>query len=194
MKDNWKIRELSEVVDTVDVYLPYEEPPEDASWVVDLARMEEEIDQTGVISFDASTSPEKVLKEGTVLYLRFLRNYVTKLSSMFNSHKSVSSSAIKVYGIANTDADFMVFRNSLKLIFSAQRPGVIQISYNAHTGGFFTPSGGINPTPTTEQLGDVIHAQLGPFNEAVWTYQGRKVNAKEMVRYFLTRFIQSSAR
>jgi len=201
MKDDWKVSELNDVVvkkrelsnGSVDVYLPYDEPSEDASWVIELARMEEEIDQTGMISFDAVNSPERVLKDSTISYLKYLRNYITKLASVFNSTKSVSGATVKVYGISNTEADFMVFRNSLKLIFSAQRPGAIQVSFNTSTGGFFT-NAQLNSTSTAEQIGDVINAQLGPFNEAIWTYQGRKINTQEMVKYYLTRFIQNSSR
>jgi len=161
--------------------------------LVEMARGEEEIEHTGVINYDATRSPEQILKEATVSYLKYLRNYITRLASLFNTHKSISASGIKVYAIGNTEADFMVFRNSLKLIFSAQRPGTIQISFNAHTGGFFT-SNAVTPSGSSEQIGDIINAQLGPFNEAIWTYQVRTVNTKEMVRYFLTRFIQNSAR
>ena len=201
MKDDWKVTELNDVVvkkrelsnGSVDVYLPYDEPSEDASWIIELARREEEIDQTGMISFDAVNSPEQVLKDATISYLKYLRNYTTKLSSVFNSTKSVNGATIKVYGISNTEADFMVFRNSLKLIFSAQRPGAIQISFNTSTGGFFTNTQ-LNSTSTADQIGDVINAQLGPFNEAIWTYQGRKINTQEMVKYYMTRFLQNSSR
>ncbi len=201
MKDDWKVTELNDVVvkkrelsnGSVDVYLPYDEPSEDASWIIELARREEEIDQTGMISFDAVNSPEQILKDATISYLRYLRNYTTKLSSVFNSTKNVNGATIKVYGISNTEADFMVFRNSLKLIFSAQRPGAIQISFNTSTGGFFTNTQ-LNSTSTADQIGDVINAQLGPFNEAIWTYQGRKINTQEMVKYYMTRFIQNSSR
>ena len=200
MRDEWTVTDLGNLTsktkeskDTVDVYIPYDEVNQDASWVVELARSEEEIEQTGVINYEASHAPEKILKDATVYYLRSLRNHISKLAALFNSNKSISVSGIKVYAIGNTEADFMVFRNSLKLIFSAQRPGVIQISFNAHTGGFFTNTA-VNPNGSSEQLGDIIHAQLGPFNEAVWTYQGRSVNTKEMLRYYITRFIQNSSR
>jgi len=201
MKEDWKVSELNDIVvkkkgmdgSNVDVYLPYDEPSDDSSWIIDLARAEEDIEKTGVINYDAASSPEKVLKDATIYYLRYLRNYITKISSIFNSNKTAASSAIKVYSIANTEADFMVFRNSLKLIFSAQRPGAVQVSFNSHSGGFYTTAQ-LNPTASAEQTGDIIHAQLGPFNEAVWTYQGRKISSHEMVRYFLTRFIQNSSR
>jgi len=197
MKDAWTVDELNNIASKnkqeEDVYIPYDEVSEEASWLVELARGEEEIEHTGVINYDAVRSPEKVLRDSTVLYLRYLRNHITKLASVFNAHKSMAASGIKVYAIGNTEADFMVFRNSLKLIFSAQRPGTIQISFNAHTGGFFT-SNAVNPSGASEQIGDIINAQLGPFNEAVWTYQGRPINTKEMVKYYLTRFIQNSAR
>jgi len=202
MNNEWKVGGLNDLVakkkdtsnkEAVNIYLPYDEPSEDTNWLCELARSEDEIDRTGVINFDAASSPEKVLKEATVSYLRHLRNYTAKLAGIFNSYKSLASSGIKIYSIANTEADFMVFRNSLKLIFSAQRPGVIQISFNAHTGAFFT-SPTITPSGSAEQIGDVIHAQLGPFNEAIWTYQGRPVNTREMLRYFLSRFIQNSVR
>ncbi|MBN1114541.1 MAG: hypothetical protein JXA66_04310 [Oligoflexia bacterium] len=203
MSDDWKITGLNELVlkrkkineDTPEIYLPYDESEQDTAWITGLAREEDDIDRTGMISFDASVSPEKVLKDATVSYLRHLRSSITHLASVFNAHKSPASSAIKVYGITNTDADFMVFRNSLKLIFAAQRPGIIQISFNAHTGGFFTSQGqGVNPISSSDQVGDIIHAQLGPFNEAVWTYQGRKINTPEMIKYFLKRFVQNSIR
>lgn len=100
MKDDWKVTELNDVVvkkrelsnGAVDVYLPYDEPSEDASWIVQLARKEEDIDQTGMISFDAVNSQEQVLKDATISYLRYLRNYTTKLSSVFNSTKNAAGS------------------------------------------------------------------------------------------------------
>jgi hypothetical protein len=191
--DNWKVSELDKInnrKEDVDIYLPYEEIEDDNSWIIDLARVEDNIEQTGEINFDSTIPAEKILKDSTLKYLKYLRSHITKLITIFNSNKSVNTSSIKVYGISNTEADFMVFRNSLKLIFSMQRPGIIQISYNVSTGGFFTNS----TISTAEQRGDLIHAQLGPFNETIWMYQGKKINTKEMIRFFISRFVQNSVR
>jgi hypothetical protein len=194
MIEDWKVKETENknknINTDIDVYIPYEDELDDNSWIMELAKSEEEIEQTGMINFDASISTEKILQKNTMSYLKFLRKSVTKLSSIFNANKSTSSSSIKIYGISNTEADFMVFRNSLKLIFSAIRPGAIQITYNVHTGAFFTE----NIHASGEKRGDVINATLGPFNETIWTYKGKTVNTKEMLKYFMTKFIQNSSR
>jgi hypothetical protein len=199
MRDDWKVGGLNDIVlkkkelSGIDVFIPFEETLEDSSWLVGLARNEDEIERTGMISYEANEPVEKILKEGTIAFLNHMRALITKYASIFNAHRSEASSALKVYGINNTEADFMVFRNSLKLLYSMQRPGVIQISFNLHSGGFFTSSS-VTPAGIAEQIGDVINAQLGPFNETVWVYQGRKINTPYMIKYHLTKFIQNSVK
>ena len=95
MKDDWKVTELNDVVvkkrelsnGSVDIYLPYDEPSEDASWIIELARREEEIDQTGMISFDAVNSPEQVLKGCDHFLFEIFKELHNKAWFSFQLHK-----------------------------------------------------------------------------------------------------------
>jgi len=203
MKDTWRVADLNDVSfkdaakspqqSSLEVYFQPESIDYSTQWITNLSRTEEEVDRTGMISFDAVNSPEKILKNSTLELMLELKNKIIKVASVFNSAKAGASSPIKVYGITQTEADFMIFRNTLKLIFSVQRYGTIKVSFNSHTGGFFT-SPNVVPSVNAEHTGDIIQAQLGPFEETVWTYQGRKISIDQMIRFYMTKFIQSSIR
>jgi hypothetical protein len=110
---------------------------------------------------------------------------------------------IKVYGISNTKADFLLFRNSLKLVITFSKPGQIEISFHSISGGLFAPHKmpeknkrlGI-PRPPGEievESGDFVDIELGPFNEALWNFKGHQVTPTAVVRFYLTEFIKNSA-
>lgn len=189
MKEDWQINDyIVKVKDLKNIEPDLSVDKE--SWILELAQIEDNIERTGVINYDDVNTPERFLQKANFDLLVYLRLEVISLISVFNKNKSQASSSIKVYRINNTDADFMVFRNSLKLVFSSQRPGVIQISFNVSSANIYT---NLNIS-SKDKVGDVIQAQLGPFNEAIWTFQGVKINVFQMLKFYLTKFIQNSVR
>lgn len=104
--------------------------------------------------------------------------------------KGLSVGNIKIYGIANTRADFMLFRNGLKLIFSLQKAGTISVKMNY--GGYFPTKMATDSAPDQEEL---IESQWGAFNELFWTYRKVRISGSDhMVRFYLSRFIHESAK
>ena len=86
----------------------------------------------------------------------------------------------------------MVFRNSLKLIFSNPRQGVCHIRFTSLAGGAYTR---MLQTKNEDPIdGDVLEAQIGPFNEVYWTYRGQRISADFLVKHYLTEFIKNSSR
>ncbi|MFL4294751.1 hypothetical protein P9445_22145, partial [Enterobacter asburiae] len=59
-------------------------------------------------------------------------------SSAFNQLKGSTLGHIRIYGISKTRADFMLFRNGYKLIFSLRQPGLITVSYSS-AGAHYVP-------------------------------------------------------
>lgn len=100
------------------------------SWIKDLVKAEEQVEESGVIDITLGISNERSLLFETNRFLQDLKDDFVDASNIFNDMKKSSVGRIKIYGIAKTQADFMLFRNGYKLIFSLQTPGVISIRFN----------------------------------------------------------------
>jgi len=116
-------------------------------------------------------------------YARVLKAY---------SENGVKFQDIKVYGVAQTAADFMLFRNQIKLIFSNSAHGVIQISFAQHVRGTLAVDGqdqnsiAVN-APLGGQAQDLM-AQLGPFRDVFWTFHGEKVAPDQVSKFYFAEF------
>ena len=51
----------------------------------------------------------------------------------------------EIYGIANTHADFMLFRNGFKLIFSLKEPGAVSVRFHYVGAGFQQTAASVAP-------------------------------------------------
>lgn len=162
-------------------------------WIKDLVLAEQDMEERGLVDFEAGFSPDKELENETIEFLKDLKTTFIESSSAFNQLKASSVGNIKIYGISRTLADFMVFRNGFKLIFSMKRPGLIDIHFN-HIGSNFIP-GKANeedvPPPTE---GQSLKAHWGAFGDLNWTYQGQPIKLDYLVRYYLSRFVRESAK
>jgi hypothetical protein len=172
-------------------------------WLEELAKSEMTTEQTGQIDPFGHLDYEKILKNHTLFFLAELRNLFQECAVRFNQHRKDPRHSIKVYGIAETEADFLVFRNSLKLVVTYSKPGQIEVSFHTLSGGIYAPQkkvvdnvvrGGIPRPPGETGLpsGDLIEIELGPFNEAHWTYHGARVTLPSLVRFYLTEFVKNS--
>ena len=173
------------------------------NWLEELANAEVTMEQTGQIDAFGHLQEEKILEDHTFSYLNELRTLFQNYASHFNQTRKDSRQTIKVYGIANTKSDFLVFRNSLKLVVTVSKPGQIEVSFHTLSGGLYAPlrkkashGKGKIPRPPGEiesQQGDFIDLELGPFNEAHRTFQNIPITSNALVRYYLTEFIKTSA-
>ena len=65
-------------------------------------------------------------------------------AAAFNQLKGSTLGQMRIYGISKTKADFMLFRNGYKLIFSMKQPGVITVSYSTAVAQY-VPGSVANP-------------------------------------------------
>lgn len=167
----------------------------DVDWIKDLIRVEREMDEEGVVDISPVINPEQSLHDSTIQYLKDIREKLVDLTTAFNQLRGNAIGGIKIYAISRTEADFMLFRNSYKLIFSAKAPGQIAIRFQSHIPTL--AAAGASPDPnfgTVAYDEDIIHARWGAFGEINWTYDNLPVNVDYLVRYYLSRFIKESAK
>lgn len=159
-------------------------------WIKELVRDEQQMEESGIVEVGSEFDGEKVLREATIEMLNDLKTCFIECSAAFNQIKSISIGQIKIYAIAKTMADFMLFRNGYKLLFNAKGPGRIQVTF-VHSGSSFIP-GAEETTENRNQ--DILVAQWGAFAQVNWTFNNKPIHLDYMVRYYLTRFIKESAK
>lgn len=165
------------------------------SWIRDLVHSEEQVEESGIVDMGTGTLNEPNLMQETLAYLQDLKTAFIESASAFNELKASPLGRIKIYGIAKTHADFMLFRNGFKMIFSAKAPGQISIRFN-----FIGTQQNLSQLPslmnTAANLNDevIIESRFGPFQELRWTYQNETVNTQSLVKYHLSLFIKESQR
>ncbi len=159
-------------------------------WVKDLVESERRMEETGIIDLSAIPDETRDLEAKTFEFLKRVKESFIEYASAFNNLKNSTVGGVKIYGISNTIADFMLFRNGYKLLFSVVSPGKIAMTFQTQATQFVPPVN-MNHTATTEE---VLEAQYGPFGEMTWTYRGTHVNPEYLVRYYLSRFVRESAK
>ena len=157
------------------------------SWIKDLVRTEQQMEESGMIEVSTGFEPEKHLNEETLLFLISLKREFVDATTAFNQMKGSPLGRIKIYSISQTQADFMLFRNGFKLIFSMKLPGTVSIKFNRAQG--------INPAfqnnGTDEEF---LTAKWGPFGDLVWAYNNQPIKTDYLVKYYTTRFVHESAK
>jgi hypothetical protein len=164
------------------------------NWIKDLVRAEKRMEESGVVDFSAGFDPAQMIASESAGFLNSLKSAFVEASTSFNQLKSSSVGRVKIYGISNTDADFMLFRNGFKLIFSMKEPGVIGIRFNYVAAPFIMMNAVGDRGQSVPQDEDLIQAQWGAFGDVVWTHQAQPVKIDYLVRYYLTKFIRESAK
>ncbi len=168
----------------------------DTSWIESLAMEEINMEESGYISFHEAASPARVLEESSVRFMHQLKDRFEFYVALFNQFRvnRDQGRAVKVFRISNTVNDFMLFRNTLKLIVARRSPDVVSIGFLSHSGGLFTPR---VPGETAGLGSAAIHeikAHVGPFNHVTWRYQGEPVEVEPLVRFWVSEFVRNSAR
>ena len=93
----------------------------------------------GLIDSEESTSPQAnstqiEAEEYTVELLQDLQIVFSKFIDVFNEKKkdlgALKIQALRIYKLANSKSDFMLFRNGYHLIFSKRSPGLIRVRFS----------------------------------------------------------------
>lgn len=173
-------------------------------WIYELANAERLIEETGVVDFGADFDPERQMIGSALTFLNELRTYLSEMIETYNNLKKDKQNQIKIYAIAKTPADFMLFRNGLKLAFTLKQPGLISIRAHSMTNNLPSYSTGLNHSYhfTTETMlsnsnrnaEDVLEFVWGPFNEALWMYKGQPIKVEAVARFYFTKFIRETIR
>jgi hypothetical protein len=165
---------------------------EKIDWIKDLVRAEQQMEDSGIVDMSAGFDPEKELDAATAEFLSDLRSAFVEATSAFNQLKGSALGTIKIYGISKTKADFMLFRNGYKLIFSLRQPGIVTVSFNSTTPHFVPGQSAAEqaaPAPI-----DILKARWGAYGELVWTSNDLSINLDFMVRYYISRFVKESSK
>ena len=157
------------------------------TWIKDLVHAEQQMEESGMIEFSTGFKPEKELFNETLLFLTRLKREFIEASTAFNQMKGSPMGRIKVYSISQTQADFMLFRNGFKLVFSMKRPGTISMKFHR--------SGSLNPAiEAPESAEEYLMAKWGPFGDLVWSYNNQAIKVDYLIKYYTTRFVHESAK
>ncbi|MEO0336865.1 MAG: hypothetical protein AAF202_10740 [Pseudomonadota bacterium] len=162
------------------------------NWIKDLVLAEQQMEESGVIDVSGGFDPEKHLEEATLEFMHDLKAAFIESASAFNQLKGSSIGTLKLYGISKTAADFMLFRNGFKLIFSVRRPGIIRIKFNSIGNPIFQ-NPNVNSEPGDDGS-DNLRARWKAFGELEWTYDDKKISLDYLVRYYMTRFVKESTK
>lgn len=170
--------------------------PADLDWVHELARNELNPEAANIFNTVNQFDPKQIIEESTIGFLQEVRELFMAHARVLNgySENNAKFSEIKIYGITNTPADFMLFRNNVKLVFANTAHGIVNATFNQHVrkdlavDGAAVSSDGASPRLMSQD----ILAQMGPFMDVTWTYQGEKVNPERLVKYFFIEFVKAS--
>jgi hypothetical protein len=165
------------------------------SWIRSLAKAEDHLESMGTIDLGMPGETLESKNEMTLAFVNELKNSFIEASSSFNELKGSALGRIKVYGIAKTQADFMLFRNGFKMIFSAKAPGVVAVRFNFLNPQYLTHSMPIVDTSAVNNFEEnIIELKLGVFGDQNWMHKNEVVQKASIVRYHLSLFIKESSK
>jgi hypothetical protein len=164
------------------------------TWIENLALEEINMEESGVINFTEHLDPVQLLEESSIELMEQLKEKFEVYASKFNEFRSGkdNSRSIKSFKISNTVNDFMLYRNTLKLVVARRAADVITIGFLSNSGGLFAAR--LNFDTTATQKIHEIKANVGAFNNIIWKFNGELVDLDSLARHYLTEFIKHSAR
>ena len=164
------------------------------TWIEKLALEELNMEESGVISLSEHLDPRLYLEESSVNFMNNLRDRFEAYINKFNQYRTSAKGIglVKIFKIANTVNDFMLFRNSLRLVFSRKSTDNITISFLSNGKDIFSPR--LRNEESLQDQAHEIKAHIGPFNDISWKFRGEDFETDALVRHYLTEFIRLSSR
>ena len=166
---------------------------ENKTWIRELVAADEQIEKSVMIDMNLGLDTQRILVNETITYLLRIKNEFAETAAGFNEMKPSALGRIKVYGIAKTHADFMLFRNGYKMIFSIKNSGLISIRFH-YVGNMAIPQPNQKENVTIVMDEELLEAKWGAFEEVIWNYKGLSFKPEYLVRHYLTTFIKESSR
>lgn len=166
---------------------------ENKTWIRELVSADEQIEKSVMIDMNLGLDTQRILVNETIAYLLRLKGDFAEASAGFNELKPTALGRIKIYGIAKTHADFMLFRNGYKMIFSIKNAGLISIRFH-YVGNLAIPQPQQKENVTIVMDEQLLEAKWGAFEEVLWTYKGQSFKPENLVRHYMTVFIKESSR
>src|SRR6185437_15639995 len=117
--------------------------PSQTNWIHDLARAEVHPDAERLLQLGGSFDPQQLVEESTVDFLTALRELFGEHARAFNAFAESGQKfqEVKIYNTAQSAADFMLFRNQIKLMVSNPAHGVIQLAFAQHQAATLSVNG-----------------------------------------------------
>lgn len=160
-------------------------------WIEQLALEEINMEESQVISLHDHLNPSILLEESSIQFVDRLRDLFELYINKFNDFRG-NGGMVRTFKISGTVNDFMLFRNSLRLIVARKAHDVITVGFLSSEGGLY--SARLNLMHEASSAPHEIKAHLGPFNRITWRFMGEEVDADTMVRHYLSEFLRKSAR
>lgn len=167
--------------------------PSQQGWIHELARAEVHPDAEQLLQLGKGFDPQQLVEESTIDFLMELREQFNEFARVFNgySENGARFQDVKIYSVAQTAADFMMFRNQIKLVISNIAHGVIQISFAQHTRGTLAVDG-VQASGSGSVSAQDLLAQVGPFRDVSWTFQGEKVTPEQVAKFYFVEFVRGT--
>ena len=155
-------------------------------WIHELARAEASPEADALYQINRVSAPAQAIEESTVDFLTdlraFFQEYVRLLNSLSEAGKKFSE--VKIFNLTQGAADFMLYRNGIKLIVANTTQGVIQLSYDKHV------IAGTHSAEFSVPQAEEILAQLGAFGAVHWMYRSERVESEQVSKHFFAEFIR----
>jgi hypothetical protein len=169
-------------------------------WIHELARGETHPEMDRLLQAGSGSDPQQMVEESTIHFLSELRESFNEYAKVFNIYSETGTKfqEVKIYNLAGTAADFMVFRNQIKLTVTNSAHGVIQLQFSQHVRGALAVDGQIHGQANNalnsgiEGRGGELQAQIGPFRDIFWTFQAQKVNPEQVAKFYFTEFVRAT--
>lgn len=172
--------------------------PAQTGWIHELVRSEIHPDAEKLLGLSSSFDPASRIEESTITFLTDLQEQFQSYAKLFNgySESGIKFQEIKIYSLAGSPADFMVFRNQVKLVVSNITSGVIGFSFARHIRSTVNVNGqgqqDLSASNVPLSKGQELRAQIGPFHEVFWTFEGERVNAEQVAKFFFVEFVRAT--
>ena len=162
-------------------------------WIQELIDSENKILESGIVDANPEYKKQRLVVKSTLDLLHNLKDQFTEVTQMYNEVKPTPNSKIKVYTIAQTHSDFMLFRNGYKMIFTMKEPGTIEIRFNFIGSQLISSIHSVESKVNSKIFDDQkLQIQVRPFDEVIWTFNGAEFKLEFLVKFYLNLFVRES--